>query len=193
MAGQPAIPACRTSWRDRPQGTPSRCMEQRCALLYITGALCDGAGGVPRVACLQPLSSLQHHMPGEFPILKPKDSTALSPDSQDASRQLRKNTYIRFQAGHGTPLAETLLTPALQADQRSRTTHTHIHTTRCGRCQPDARPMPPGWVLPFPLFLLLLRLPTVAGRSHLIQLAAQARVCCVESAKNLLAFFFHYG
>ena len=69
------------------------------------------------------------------------------------------------------------LTPALQADQRSRTTHTH--TTRCGRCQPDARPMPPGWVLPFPLFLLLLRLLTVAGRlltvagrSHLIQLAA---------------------
>jgi hypothetical protein len=46
--------------------------------------------------------------------------------------------------------------------------------------------MPPGWVLPFPLFLLLLhplavagrlltvagRLLTVAGRSHLIQLAA---------------------
>ena len=57
------------------------------------------------------------------------------------------------------------LTPALQADQRSRTTHTH--TTRCGRCQqcqPDVRPMPPGWVLPFPLFLLLLRLLTVAGR-----------------------------
>jgi hypothetical protein len=72
------------------------------------------------------------------------------------------------------------LTPALQADQRSRTTHTH--TTRCGRCQqcqPDVRPMPPGWVLPFPLFLLLLHLLTVAGRlltvagcSHLIQLAA---------------------
>ena len=41
--------------------------------------------------------------------------------------------------------------------------------------------MPPGWVLPFPLFLLLLRLLTVAGRlltvadgSHLIQLAAYA-------------------
>jgi hypothetical protein len=46
--------------------------------------------------------------------------------------------------------------------------------------------MPPGWVLPFPLFFLLLRplavagrllavagrLLTVAGRSHLIQLAA---------------------
>jgi hypothetical protein len=30
------------------------------------------------------------------------------------------------------------------------------------RCQPDARPMPPGWVLPFPLFLLLLR--PLAGR-----------------------------
>ena len=45
------------------------------------------------------------------------------------------------------------LTPALQADQRSRTTHTH--TTRCGRCQSDARPLPPGWVLPFPLLLLL--------------------------------------
>jgi hypothetical protein len=52
------------------------------------------------------------------------------------------------------------LTPALQADQRSRTTHTH--TTRCGRCQPDSRPMPPGWVLPVPLFLLLLRLLTVS-------------------------------
>jgi hypothetical protein len=32
------------------------------------------------------------------------------------------------------------------------------------RCQPDARSMPPGWVLPFPLFILLLRPLAVAGR-----------------------------
>jgi hypothetical protein len=49
--------------------------------------------------------------------------------------------------------------------------------------------MPPGWVLSFPLFLLLLRppavagrllpaagrLPTVARRSHRIQLVAKVR------------------
>jgi hypothetical protein len=47
--------------------------------------------------------------PGKCPILKTKDSTALSPGGEDPARQLRKNTYIRFQAGHVTPLAELLL------------------------------------------------------------------------------------
>jgi hypothetical protein len=51
-------------------------------------------------------------MPGKYPVLKIKDSTALSPDGEDPARQLRKNTYIRFQAGHGTPLAEVLLNVA---------------------------------------------------------------------------------
>ena len=121
----------------RPTAGDTFEMEQRC-LLYISGTLCDGKGGVGRVACLQPLGSLQHHMPGKYPVLKTKESTALSPDCGDSSHQMRKNTYIRFQAGHGTPLAETLLTPALQADQRSRTTHTHIHTTRT-HLQADCR------------------------------------------------------
>jgi hypothetical protein len=96
----------------RPAAGDTFEMEQR-SFLYISGALCDGPGGVARVACLQPLqSALQHHMPGKFPILKPKDSTAVSPGGAEAPRQLRKNTYIRFQAGHVTPLAELLLNVA---------------------------------------------------------------------------------
>jgi hypothetical protein len=77
----------------RPTARDTFEMEQRC-LLYISGTpLCDGKGGVGRVACLQPLGSLQHHMPGKYPVLKPKESTALSPDCGDPSHQLRKNTY----------------------------------------------------------------------------------------------------
>jgi hypothetical protein len=72
----------------RPTADDTFEMEQRC-LLYMSRTLCDGPGGVPRAACLQPLSSLQHHMPGKFSILKTRDSTASSPDSQEASRQLR--------------------------------------------------------------------------------------------------------
>jgi hypothetical protein len=74
----------------RPTAGDTFEMEQRC-LLYISGTLCDGNGGVGRVACLQPLGSLQHHMPGKYPVLKPKDSTALSPDCGDPARQLRKD------------------------------------------------------------------------------------------------------
>jgi hypothetical protein len=43
-------------------------------------------------------------------------SSFLSPDDQDPANQLRKNTYIRFQAsrqaGYVTPLAEVLLNVA---------------------------------------------------------------------------------
>ena len=45
-----------------PPQTDTFEMERRC-LLYISGTLCDGVGGVPRSATLQPLGSMQH-VPG---------------------------------------------------------------------------------------------------------------------------------